>query len=136
MVKKNTVRVVCAILEQHGRVLVTQRHQHMAQPLLWEFPGGKVEPGETEEESLVREIKEELQLDIEPLRRLTPVFSDLKEDLQLELIPFICRYEAGAIQLVEHRAYQWSERDRLRSYDWCPADLPVLDEYLRLYQLP
>ncbi|WP_187260657.1 (deoxy)nucleoside triphosphate pyrophosphohydrolase [Pontibacter beigongshangensis] len=136
MVKKKTVKVVCALLEQQGRVLVTQRHQHMDQPLLWEFPGGKVEPGETEEESLKREIKEELQLTITPVLRLTPVFSDLNEGVQLELIPFICHYKGGAIQLVEHKAYQWSERDHLRGYDWCPADLPVVEEYLRLFQAP
>ncbi|TXK36598.1 (deoxy)nucleoside triphosphate pyrophosphohydrolase [Pontibacter qinzhouensis] len=130
----HSIKVVCAILEQHNRVLVTQRNQNMAQPLLWEFPGGKLEPDEEEEQALIREIKEELQLDILPVKRLTPVSYALGDKL-LELIPYICHYKAGAIQLVEHKAYQWAERSRLRNYNWCPADLPVLEEYLQLTQL-
>ncbi|MFT2007566.1 (deoxy)nucleoside triphosphate pyrophosphohydrolase [Pontibacter sp. 13R65] len=133
MEEKPVVKVVCAILEQHNRVLVTQRNREMTQPLLWEFPGGKLEPGEEEVPGLIREIKEELQLDILPLQRLTPVPYTINQK-SMELIPYICKYEGGVIQLVEHKAYQWSERHMLKSYDWCPADLPVLEEYLLLHK--
>jgi len=125
------VKVTCAILEQHERVLVTQRSQKMSQPLQWEFPGGKLEESETAEDAVVREVKEELQLDILPLRQLSPVRYQYS-DVQIELIPFICSYEGGAIQLQEHRAYQWAELSELAKYNWCAADKPIVAEYLRL----
>ncbi|MBF9253564.1 (deoxy)nucleoside triphosphate pyrophosphohydrolase [Pontibacter sp. 172403-2] len=125
------VKVTCAILEQHERVLVTQRSQQMSQPLQWEFPGGKLEAAETAEAALVRELKEELQLDILPRQQLSPVHHQYG-DVQIELIPFICSYEGGAIQLSEHRAYQWAALNELAMYNWCAADKPIVAEYLRL----
>lgn len=125
------IKVTCAIIEQHGRVLVTQRSAKMALPLLWEFPGGKLEDGETEEACLIREIQEELSLDIKPLRRLTPVRQQ-HEDKTIELIPYISHYDKGIIHLLEHRTYHWVKPEDLRTYTWCPADIPIVDEYLRL----
>ena len=111
--------------------MVTQRSKEMAQPLLWEFPGGKIEEGEAEPESLVREIKEELQLEIEPLSRLTPVVYDYGS-FQIELIPYVCRYRGGEIKLAEHQAHEWASLSELKKYNWCPADVPVVEEYLQL----
>ncbi|QCR21923.1 (deoxy)nucleoside triphosphate pyrophosphohydrolase [Pontibacter sp. SGAir0037] len=125
------VKVTCAIIEQHERVLVTQRGQAKDQAYLWEFPGGKIEPGESEEACLIREIKEELNLEISPLERLTPV-EHAYADKVILLIPYICKYVKGAVQLLEHCSYQWSELSSLPSYDWCEADKPVLDEYLQI----
>ncbi len=125
------IKVTCALIEQYGRVLVTQRSQSMPEALLWEFPGGKIEPGETEKDCLIREIKEELNLIIVPIRRLTPVeFST--ENKTIELIPYICEYKQGVIQLAEHRAYQWASPGELLTYAWCPADKPVVEEFLQL----
>lgn len=124
------IKVVCAILEQDGRVLVTQRSQHMPLPTLWEFPGGKVEAGETEEASIIREIKEEINLIIQPLRRLTPVVHRYGEK-EIMLIPYTCKYLNGAVQLAEHMAYEWVEPAELLNYDWCPADVPIVEEYLK-----
>lgn len=125
------MKVICALLEQHGRVLVTQRSENMREPLLWEFPGGKLEAGESEQECLVRELREELTLSIEPVLRLSPVVHH-SPDRTIELIPYICMYHGGAIQLIEHRAYQWAKQDELPNYAWCPADLPIVQEYLAL----
>jgi len=129
------VKVTCAIVEQHARVLVTQRSEKMPEPLLWEFPGGKVETGETEEACLVREIREELSLHIEPLRRLTPVLHPLSEEHHLELIPFLCSYTGGTIQLLEHRGYQWAAPEDLMKYRWCAPDVPIVAEYLHLLSM-
>lgn len=126
------IKVSCAIIEQYGRVLVTQRSESMSQAMLWEFPGGKIEEGETEEECLVREIKEELNLEILPLQRLTPVLQPLGAKT-IELIPYLCQYNKGTIQLAEHRAYQWVKPEDLTNYNWCPADLPVVEEYLAMF---
>jgi 8-oxo-dGTP diphosphatase len=130
------VKVTCALIEQFGRVLVTQRSEKMSQPMLWEFPGGKLELGESEEACLIREIKEELNLDITPLERLTPVIQPYAA-YTIELIPFICRYDSGAIRPTEHKSYQWASPNELPAYDWCPADVPIVDEYLaKLSLLP
>ncbi|GAB3814423.1 (deoxy)nucleoside triphosphate pyrophosphohydrolase [Pontibacter rugosus] len=124
------IKVVCAILEQFDRVLVTQRSERMQEPLLWEFPGGKLEPGEEEEECLAREIWEELSLRIQPILRLQPVIYAFP-DKDIELIPYICTYQSGVIQLSEHKAYQWAHPQDLLSYSWCPPDIPVAKDYLR-----
>ena len=126
------IRVTCALVEQNFRVLVTQRSRNMPEPLLWEFPGGKMEEGETEEECLVREISEELSLRIQPLQRMTPVLHPIGGAPKLELIPYRCRYVGGTIQLLEHRNYHWAHPHDLPKYDWCAPDLPVVAEYLRL----
>lgn len=113
-------------------MLVTQRSETMADPLLWEFPGGKIEPGETEEACLVREIKEELNLDITPLQRLNPVVHQATTK-SIELIPFICALKGdNNIRLLEHRAFHWAFCQDLNTYNWCLPDLPVVEEYLRL----
>lgn len=125
------LKVTCALIEQDDLVLVTQRSESMREPLLWEFPGGKMEPGETEEESLVREIREELNIEVQPLRRLTPVLRHMPGK-SVELIPYICILTGGAIRLLEHRAFEWASCEDLRSYTWCPPDVQVVEEYLLL----
>lgn len=127
------LKVTCAIIEREDLVLVTQRSETMREPLLWEFPGGKVEPGETEEECLVREIREELSIKVQPLQRLTPVLRHMPEKT-IELIPYICAFTGGVIHLLEHRAYEWATCEDLRSYSWCPPDVQVVEEYLLLKQ--
>ncbi|WP_162426345.1 (deoxy)nucleoside triphosphate pyrophosphohydrolase [Pontibacter pudoricolor] len=125
------IRVVCAIIEHESTVLITQRSSNMAQPLLWEFPGGKVEVGESETDALVREILEELNLLIVPHTRLTPV----KHHYSLraiELIPYTCSLQNRNILLAEHQAYSWATLNELPSYSWCPADIPIVKEYLHL----
>jgi 8-oxo-dGTP diphosphatase len=125
------IQVTCALIEQYGRVLITQRSSTMANALLWEFPGGKIEPGEKEEDCLIREIQEELNLSIVPVKRMTPV-EITTEGRTIELIPYLCEYKHGTIQLAEHRAYQWVSPSDLQLYDWCPADKPVVDEFVQL----
>jgi 8-oxo-dGTP diphosphatase len=125
------IKVVCAIIENEGTVLITQRSSKMAQPLLWEFPGGKVEVGESEAEALVREIQEELNLLIVTRERLTPVLHNYSSRA-IELIPYTCSLQNGNILLAEHQAYSWASLDVLANYSWCPADIPIVEEYLHL----
>ena len=124
-------KVTCALIEQFGRVLITQRSETMPQAMLWEFPGGKIEEGETEEACLVREIQEELNLSITPVKRLKPVVQSYG-DKTIELIPYICQYNRGAIKLDEHRSYHWVVPQDLANYDWCPAAIPIMLEYVGL----
>jgi 8-oxo-dGTP diphosphatase len=123
------IPVTCAIILHGGRVLATQRSERMHLPLKWEFPGGKVHEGESEEDCIVREIREELGIDIELVQRLTPAEWDYGT-FAIRLIPFIARYTGGIIQLAEHRDAQWLTRNELGTLDWAPADLPILNELL------
>lgn len=123
------IRVTCALIEKEGKVLITQRSAAMSQPLMWEFPGGKIESGETEEACLAREIKEELGLSISCLHRLTPSVCTYP-NITVELLPFICRLTSGEISLLEHVAYEWVGIHELLQYNWCPADIPIVEEYI------
>ena len=125
------IAVTCALIEQAGKVLITQRSQTMPLPLLWEFPGGKLHDGETEEACLVREILEELNLVVLPLQRLTPA-TYTSGSKTIVLIPFLCRIIGGELHLTEHAQSQWVLPEELLKFDWCPADLPIVEEYMRL----
>jgi 8-oxo-dGTP diphosphatase len=122
------LKVVCAIIEHEGKVLVTQRGPQMKLPGKWEFPGGKVHAGESESEALLREIKEELALEIEVLERLTPVHATQPEFI-LQLIPFRCLLTGGALTLAEHQDFRWASAVELSDFDWCPADQPIVQEW-------
>jgi len=125
-----TIGVACAIVvDLDHSILVTQRSQSMSLPLKWEFPGGKIEPNETVEECLIREIKEELRIDIEILKRLEPN-SHTYPTLTINLIPFICKVIGGKINLAEHAAYKWVDANELLILDWADADVPIVKNCL------
>ena len=120
--------VVCAIIEDDaGRVLVAQRPPHKHLGLKWEFPGGKVEAGESPEAALTREIKEELGCDIHVLRPLARFFHDYGS-VQIEMLPFRCALDSvsTAPRCQEHMAIRWATLAELGSIDFAPADLPVI----------
>lgn len=125
------VDVSCAIIENGlGKVLVAQRSAEMKLPLKMEFPGGKVEFAETPEESLIREIKEELGVDIEILSGMSSNQHSYSE-FSINLIPFVCRITGGEIVLREHAAYHWIALDELLTLDWAEADIPIVSDYIR-----
>lgn len=122
------VPVVCAvILDDADRVLLAQRPADKHLPLKWEFPGGKVEPGETPDAAISREIKEELGCELAILRAL-PRFTHQYPRTLIEMIPFVCRLAPGSPppHLHEHVAVAWVAREELQHYDLAPADWPVL----------
>lgn len=117
-------RVTAAIIEKDGRVLITRRPMGDKLELKWEFPGGKIEPGEMPEQCLVREIKEELNLDI----KITGHFmnSNYRYDSgEILLICYRAEITGGDLRLNFHVAAEWVERDKLPEYDFAPADVPV-----------
>lgn len=101
----------------------------MRLPLKWEFPGGKVEPDESPEHCIIREIEEELGIIIRPLKRLVSCIYETGEQ-DIRLIPFDCTVIKGEIHLSEHAAFLWLNPDELKNLDWAEADLPVLQNYL------
>ena len=120
--------VVCAIIEREERFLIARRSsgRHLAHK--WEFPGGKVEPGESEVEALRRELREELGVTVEMIERLTPV-EHRYPDRSLRLIAFRCKIIEGAPQAGEHEELRWIGIDEARDYDFPEADIPILAEY-------
>ena len=126
-----TVPVVCALIEQAGRILLAQRPAHKHLPLKWEFPGGKVEPGEEPTAAIVREIHEELGCDIVIGRALRRFPFDYTA-VVIEMIPYVCTLAPGspAPQAHEHVALAWVEPGQLAAYDLAPADVPVIPDFL------
>jgi 8-oxo-dGTP diphosphatase len=120
--------VVCAIIERDGRFLIARRSagRHLAHK--WEFPGGKVEAGESEAEALERELLEELGVRVEIFERLTPV-DHRYPDRSLRLIAFRCRIVDGVPDAGEHEELRWIEIDEASEYEFPEADLPILTEY-------
>jgi 8-oxo-dGTP diphosphatase len=123
--------VTCALILDDRRVLATRRSATMPLPGKWEFPGGKLHEGESEEEGIRREITEELAIDIRLLQKLTPSTWDYGT-FSITLIPFVAEYTGGVLHLAEHSEARWLTADELPGLDWAPADLPIVAEFLQL----
>ena len=120
-----TIDVVAAMILHEGKVLATQRgYGDMAG--WWEFPGGKIEPGETPEEALVREIHEELDATIDVDEHLITVDHDY-ETFHLHMRCFLAHIEEGEPHLLEHSAAKWLDDKTIDSVDWLPADTQVIE---------
>lgn len=122
---KKTISVVAAVIRDGERVFATQRGYGEFKDG-WEFPGGKIEPGETPEQSIVREIKEELDADIRVDSHLVDVSYDY-DSFHLEMQCFVCELVNSGVTLLEHEASAWLDFDGLYSVDWLPADIKVVD---------
>ena len=123
----------CALIDADGRVLIAQRPQGKAMAGLWEFPGGKVESGERPEESLIRELKEELGIDVkeECLAPLT-FASHLYPDFHLLMPLYVCRRWDGFVQGREGQKLKWVRPVNLRDYPMPPADEPLISHLTTL----
>lgn len=121
-----TVRVVAAIIIENDKVFATQRGYGEFKDG-WEFPVGKIEPGETPEEAIVREIKEELDTEVEVIELLDTVEYDYP-NFHLSMGCFICKIKSGDLVLKEHEAAKWLTKDTLGSLEWLPADMGLVGE--------
>lgn len=127
-----TVRVVAAIIIDDGKVFATQRGYGEFKDG-WEFLGGKIDAGETPEEALIREIKEELDTEIVVKELLDTVEYDYPK-FHLSMDCFICKIKSGELVLKEHEASKWLTKETLDSVEWLPADLGLIEKienYLR-----
>lgn len=120
-----TIEVVAAIIVHEGKILATQRGYGDFKDG-WEFPGGKVDAGETPEEAIVREIQEELRVTIQPEKLITTVEYDYPK-FHLTMHCFVSHITEGTIELVEHEAMKWLTQSELDTVDWLPADVEVVE---------
>lgn len=125
-----TIKVVAAIIVDHGRIFATQRGYGEFKDG-WEFPGGKIEEGETPQQALIREIKEELDTEIEVGELLDVVEYDYPA-FHLSMDCFICTVKSGDLVLKEHEAAKWLTKDTLETVDWLPADLGLVEKIKKI----
>jgi 8-oxo-dGTP diphosphatase len=126
---KSAMQVACAIIEYNGKILAVQRGERQSLPLKWEFPGGKIHQGESPEACVVREVSEELNMQIAVIRPLSLVNYDYP-DFSVTLHPFICTIVSGNIILRDHKAMLWLLPHELQTLDLVTADFPIIKEYL------
>jgi 8-oxo-dGTP diphosphatase len=125
------IDVTCAIIVSNNKILCVQRSALMSTPLKWEFPGGKIEEGESEEECLLREIHEELGLVVQITDRLEENIHHYHKNLSIRLIPFICKIAGGELSLKEHCQSKWLEKPDLLLLDWADADISIVLDFMK-----
>lgn len=121
------INVVAAVItDKVGKILITQRNFKKNQGGLWEFPGGKIEVNETREEAIIREIKEELDIDIKVNKYLSEkVF--IYPEKEINLIALNCDIINGEIKLLEHEDYKWITNSELKNFEFAPADMFIVE---------
>lgn len=126
MEQRKVIEVVAAIIRDGDRIFATQRGYGEFKDG-WEFPGGKIEAGETPEQALIREIKEELDIEIKVGELLHTVEYDYPK-FHLRMYCFFCTIKSGELVLREHEAAKWLTKETLNSVEWLPADLELVDK--------
>lgn len=124
-----TIRVAAAVIRKDGRVFATQRGYGPYKDG-WEFPGGKIEPGETPQEALIREIREELEICVAVGDKLAQAEYDYP-DFHLSMSCYLCAVLSGRLTLKEHEAARWLGPEEMDAVDWLPADRAVIRQIRR-----
>ena len=126
------VEVVAALIWKNGKFMICQRPAHKARGLLWEFVGGKVEPGETKEQALVRECREELAVTVAVQDEFMSLVHEYP-DITIHLTVFNASIAEGVPQLLEHNDVRWIPPKEIKNYDFCPADNKILEKIAEVY---
>ena len=123
------IEVVAALVKRDGRFMICQRPEKKSRALLWEFPGGKVEAGETKEAALARECREELAIELE----VGKMFADstfVYPDISVHLSLFEARIVCGEPKLLEHRDIRWITPEEAHLFEFSPADVPFVEKLI------
>ena len=126
------INVVGAILVENGKILCAQRGEGKSLAYLWEFPGGKIETGETPQEALIRELQEELLIEVEVQSEKFEETSYQYDFGLVNLTTFICFLKSGTPQLTEHIAVDWLAPKELNNLKWAPADIPAVEKLMEM----
>lgn len=132
MDQKHVTYVVAALIWDGDRFLICQRPAHKARGLLWEFVGGKVEPGETRQDALIRECREELGIQLS-VGEVYMEVDHVYPDITIRLILFHAAIAAGQPQKLEHNDIRWITPAQIPDYDFCPADQDILKKIMGDY---
>lgn len=124
--------VVAALIWDGSKFLICQRPAHKARGLLWEFVGGKLEPGETMQQALIRECQEELDITVQVGGIYTQVIHEYP-DIKIRLTLFHCTIAEGTPKMLEHNDLTWIHPSQIPEYDFCPADTDILAMLRRDY---
>lgn len=126
---KKEVKAVAAVIERDGKFLITKRMEASPMGHCWEFPGGKIEPGETIEECVIRECQEEIAVTIEPIRRLREEFYDYPHGY-VHLWFVLCRLKEGEPKPIQCREAKWINPSQFADFEFPPADVNVIKELI------
>lgn len=126
---RRQITVVGAMIDRDGRYLITQRKPTATLPLLWEFPGGRVEPGESDAEALVRELREEMSIEVEVGVRMMHVLHSYP-DYDIDFRVYRCILKSGEIAHVRVHAHRWVAPSDLDDYEFPPADQKTFEQLL------
>ncbi len=128
---RRKIRVVGAMIEKDGRYLITQRPPTASLPLLWEFPGGRVEPGETDEGALARELSEEMEIEVAVGERVVHV-EHAYQDYDIDFCVYRCRLLSGPVRHLKVHDHRWVRPDELDRYEFPAADEKTIAKLLGL----
>ena len=130
MENRTITHVVAALIWDGDRFMICQRPAHKARGLLWEFVGGKVDPGETAQQALIRECREELAVEVSVGSVFMEVLHEYP-DLLVQLTLFNATISSGVPQMLEHKDIQWITVAEIPNFDFCPADVDILAKLQR-----
>lgn len=126
------IRVVAAIIRNNqNKIFIAQRNQNKSQWGLWEFPGEKIESNETETQAIIREIKEELDMDITVIDKYTEIIYEYP-DKTINLIVLNCQINENHYALLEHQDYAWTVPSNLKNYEFAPADKIIVSKLTKI----
>lgn len=123
------IEAACAVIIHQGKILCAQRSETMRHPLKWEFPGGKIEAGESPEACIVREIQEELSAKITVKQLLSESIYDYGNNYKVKLYSFVCQLENELPVCAEHKQIKWLEKDSFAELEWVEGDYPVIEAF-------
>jgi 8-oxo-dGTP diphosphatase len=129
---KKDIHVVGAVIFKENKILCAQRGKEKSLPLLWEFPGGKIEKGEKPEQALVREIQEEMHCKIDIGEKIEHTVYEYDFGI-VHLTTYYCSLVEGEPVLTEHAAIKWLTPSKLSTLEWAPADIPAIEKIARVY---
>lgn len=126
----DTIKVVCAIVFKDDKVFLCRRNSKKSLAGFWEFPGGKIEIGENEEDCLSRELEEELGMKVRIDKHFKTVLHDY-DTFTIELIAYTCHFLEASYNLTDHDEYEWMHINDLNKKDLAPADIPIANELIK-----
>ena len=130
---KKIIKVVGAILIKEGRILCAQRGGEKSLPYLWEFPGGKIEQGESPHQALIRELSEELLIEVELETTIFDAVSYEYDFGVVNLTTIIGKLKSGEPVLTEHQEIRWLSPEELFGVEWAPADIPIVKQLSKMH---